>query len=373
MQARLSSIVSGSDSPEVKLHKIYDYVQSLRNRTFEARLTEKETGKLAANGNVEDVVKHGYGSHDELNETFVALARAAGFDGAVVAVAGRDARVFHHGLMKANQLSADIAVIRQNGKDSYFDPGMPACPFGAIPWEFTAVSGLRLRLDKKASTFITTPTPDPANAVISRKASLKLQEDGTLEGTVEVKFTGQEALNVRLAARRQDEAGRTKQLEDLARHWLLVKGEMKLDNVNDWNSSTAPLIATYKMSIPGYTNSGPSMYLKPMVFGAAYRNPFVPENRTSPIYFHYPYIYSDDITISLPAGVQADSVPSPKNFSNSMASYSTTYTKENGTVHLTRQFRLNGVFVDSKYYSSVRSYFGHIQESDDEQAMISKK
>jgi hypothetical protein len=371
MDAKLNSIAPGARNRDDKLQKAYDYVLSLRNLNYEPKLNPKEIEKLSRVTNVDDVVKHGYGTHNQLNELFVALARAAGFEANIVAVVGRDEAVFHKNILSQWQLGAYITAIRNNGKDTYFDPGTPLCPFGTLPWEYTAITGLRL--DKKGSAFLTTPTPDPASAVISRKAALKLRDDGTLEGTVEVKFTGQEALNVRVAARKQDDAGRAKQMEDMASKWILVRGEIKLDSVNDWTSSTLPLIAKYTILIPHYAAEGSSMYVAPMVFGGAYRNPFVHENRTSPIYFHYPHLYSDDVDIALPAGYQVSAVPAPKDYNNAMANYSTKCTKDNGVLHMSRTFRLNGVFVDNKYYSSVRSYFGRIQDSDDEQAMLAKK
>jgi hypothetical protein len=180
-------------------------------------------------------------------------------------------------------------------------------------------------------------------------------------------------MNARFEGRNQDDAGKTKALEDMAKSWLLSRGEVTLNSVNDWNSSTLPLIADFTIRVPGYASTGSRMFVTPMVFGGAYRNPFAHSERSYPIYFAYPYTCSDDINIALPAGVGLGAVPAPKSFNNAMANYSTTYTKENGTLHLSRQFRLNGVFVDRKYYSAVRSYFAHIQDSDDEQAMLEKK
>jgi hypothetical protein len=371
MESRLGSIVNHQDSRDVKLHKIYDYVRSLRNLSFEPQLTIKEINKMPKASNIEDVAKRGFGTHDEMNMLFVALARAAGFDAYTVAVVGRDELVFHKEIMKTKQLTSLVAMVRDNGKEQYFDAGTPLCPFATLPWEYTAVTGIRL--EKKAPAFVTTPIPDPASAVISRKADLKVQDDGTLEGTLTVKFTGQEAMNARFEGRNQDDAGKTKALEDMAKSWLLSRGEVTLNSVNDWNSSTLPLIADFTIRVPGYASTGSRMFVTPMVFGGAYRNPFAHSERSYPIYFAYPYTCSDDINIALPAGVGLGAVPAPKSFNNAMANYSTTYTKENGTLHLSRQFRLNGVFVDRKYYSAVRSYFAHIQDSDDEQAMLEKK
>jgi len=370
MEAQLGSIANHQDSHDVKLQKIYDYVRSLRNLTYDPRLSIKEIIKMPKNNNVEDIVKHGYGTDIQLNLLFVALARAAGVEAYPVAVAGRDELVFHKEILKMKQLTSLVALVRDGGKEQYFDPAMPMCPFGTLPWEFTAVTGLRL--DKKAPAFITTPTPVPANAALSRQGDFKLDADGNLEGTVTVKFTGEEALLARFAARNQDDAGKKKVMEDMVKDWLVHRAEVTLDSVNDWNSSTLPLIASFTIRVPGYASSGSRMVFAPMIFAGHSRNPFAHSERSYPIYFEYPFVRSDDITISLPAGGALEGTPAPKNFGNSMADYSYACTTENGNVHLDRQFRLNGVFVDKKYYSAVRNYFGRIQDSDNENAVLQK-
>ena len=64
MEEAVSQIVSPNDPPEVKLRKIYDRVQQIRNTSYELRKTEQETKreKEKAAENVEEVWKWGYGN-----------------------------------------------------------------------------------------------------------------------------------------------------------------------------------------------------------------------------------------------------------------------------------------------------------------------
>ena len=79
----------------------------------------------------------------------------------------------------------------------YLDPGSPFCPFGILPWEDTGVSGLQL--DKNVTDVWVQPhTPSVDDAAIKRVAKMKLEEDGSLTGDVEVTFIGQDAFRRRL-------------------------------------------------------------------------------------------------------------------------------------------------------------------------------
>lgn len=89
--------VAAGDSPEVKLQKLYARTQQIHNFALDVGKTEKEEKreKLKDNNNVEDVLKHGYGSPQDINRFFVALARAAGFEADWVNIAPRNRNFFH--------------------------------------------------------------------------------------------------------------------------------------------------------------------------------------------------------------------------------------------------------------------------------------
>ncbi len=82
MEDAVSQIVSPNDPQEVKLRKIYDRVQHLRNTSYELRKTEQEEKreKEKTAENVEDVWKRGYGNGVQLTWLYLGLVRAAGFE-----------------------------------------------------------------------------------------------------------------------------------------------------------------------------------------------------------------------------------------------------------------------------------------------------
>ncbi len=362
---------SPSDTQEVKLHKLYDYVQGFENLTFHTARSEQEAKALniRENKSVEDVLNNKYGYRNELNRTFVALARAAGADATLVKVTERDEALLHREWPAFSQLGYEIAMVKLNGTSVYLDPGSPFCPFGILPWSDTGVLGLVL--EKSMPTWITTPVFDPTYATIKRSATLTLEDNGSLKGEVVVTFSGQDAFHRRFHARNEDETERKKWMEETLQDWLPVKGDIELVDVNDWKSSNLPLIVKYKVELPGYASqAGHRILIPTTLFAGAYRNPFTPTRRVNPVFMDYQYDRADDVTITLPKAFQIESLPKPMADKNAVAEISTDYEIENGTLHFKRDFQMKAIAVEAKYYSALRNYFQKVQAGTNEQAVL---
>ena len=183
-----AEMVSPDDPPETKLRKIYARVRQVRNTSFERSRTEKEEKreKLKENNNVEDLLERGYGNGTEINLLFVALCRAAGFKAWSVHVSTRDDYFFNKNLLDDDQLNNNVVLVNAGSKDYFLDPGTAQAPFGLLPWYETGVTGMKL--DPIGSSFVKTNVPLSADAVIERKATIKLADDGSVSGTLVATF-----------------------------------------------------------------------------------------------------------------------------------------------------------------------------------------
>lgn len=152
------------------MRKLYARVQQIRDLSFERSKTGQEVRReaLRDNKNVEDVLKHGYGSGREINLTLVALSHVAGFEAALLLVASRRSNLFWPELPDRSQLNANIAWVRAGGKDYYIDPATVYCPFDLLPWEETGAIGMAVGhapielAYAKFTGLIRTPTPTAA-------------------------------------------------------------------------------------------------------------------------------------------------------------------------------------------------------------------
>ena len=371
MEQAVAQIVSPSDTPEVKLQKIYARVQQLRNTAYEVETTEQEKkrNKEKATKNVEDVWKSGSGSGREITWLYLALVRAAGLEAYPVLVSRRNEYFFTPQMMDPHRLDDNVVLVKLNGKDTFYDPGTAYTPFGILPWPETAVQGLRL--DKDGGAWVTTSVPDSTVSNITRKADLKMTDQGGLEGKVTVTFSGLEALSMRLELRNEDETTRTKYIEDVVREFIPVGIDVDLKNKPDWSSSSPTLVGEFEIKVQGWASAAGHRALIPVgLFGAPEKHVFEHSARVHPIYFDFPTARIDDVTIELPLDWKVNSVPPGHKDEGRVCSYNTTAENNKGTLHLTRNLNINALVLEAKYYGALRKFFQTVKTGDEQQIVV---
>ena len=360
-----------ADPPEAKLRKLYARAQQIRNLSYERSKSEAEQKqeKLKDNNNVEDVLKHGYGYRWEINRLFVALARAAGFEAVVVPVAERDDNFFHPELMDKRQLTGEVALVRNGAQDLYLDPGTAHCPFGLLTWEKTGVKGIKL--DKDGGVFVRTPNLLAGDALEQRKATVRLDEDGTLTGNLEITYTGQKALTRRLDAMDTDETGRRKAAKDEIKELLPSTAELKLGKISGLDTSDGPVTVEATVEIPGFgTSTGRRLLLPIALFQFNNRHPFSYAQRTYPVYFRYPFEERDEVDLELPAGYQVESLPAALAAMAAFGNYEITRDKQANHVRLHRHLLIAGVIFSPIYYADLRGFYDKVTAGDGDQVVV---
>jgi hypothetical protein len=177
----------------------------------------------------------------------------------------------------------------------YFDPAVPGTPFGLLPWKKT---------DCKAR-FVgwgqTTPVAVSADAVIARKAELRVTEDGTLNGHVKVSFHRQEALQRRLAGMVLDDSARQAEFEKEAKAWFPSETEIGAIEVKNWEDTEAPIELHFEVTIPDFAvSAGRRLLLSSGIFQTQRKQLFQNARRVHPAYFRYPWQEIDEVVLGLP-------------------------------------------------------------------------
>ncbi|HEY6269858.1 MAG TPA: DUF3857 domain-containing protein [Candidatus Acidoferrum sp.] len=371
MEQAVAEIVSPGDSPEAKMRKIYARVQKIRNTSYEVEKTEQEQKRAKEKeiNNVEDVWKRGYGNGYELTWLFLGLARAAGLEASAVRIATRDDHFFTPNVMRARDLNTNVVVVKLNGKDAYFDPGVEFSPFGLLPWSETGTTGLKL--DKEGGTWVTTPTPEPSESQIVRKADLNLTTEGSLEGKLTVTFTGLEAQRRRVQERNEDEANRKKLLEDYVKEVIPAGIEVELTSKPDWASSSPSMVAEFSLKVPGWASGAGKRALLPVgLFSGPEKHMCEHSTRVHPLYFQYLFEKTDDVRIELPLGWQISSLPQAQNTDAKVMAYTLKVENEKGTLHFERHLRSGLTFLDQKYYPALRNFYQAVRTGDEQQVVL---
>lgn len=370
LQEVVAQVTAPADPPEVKLRKLYARVQAIRNLSYEDQTTQEwKREKLKTNNNVEDVLKRNYGYNREINDVFIGLARAAGFEANQVLLAPRDERFFLPDLQDASELDDDIVRVKLSGQDFFLDPAAKFYPFGLLPWNETGVSGFLI--NKDGGDFIRTPSPKSSDAIIERHATLELATDGSLSGSVDVDFTGIRASGARQEERTDDETGQKKDMGDEINSWLPRGGKFEITKMSGWNGP-GPLVISGTLTIAGYaTPAGHRMLLPLTPFIAPEGSAFEPATRVNAIYFSFPYQQHDVISFKLPPGYTVESLPQHlPGVTEGAIQYSIAPAAQGNTLEVKRRLDVQGFYYDVSLYGAIRQVFEMVKTGDDEQAVL---
>lgn len=369
VKSAAAQAIGDETDPEKKLRKLYARAQQIRNLTWERdRSTqEKKEEHLKRNTTAEEVLQHGYGTSREINLLFTAMARAAGLDACMLGVSDRKERSFNKIILWFGQLDLSAALVKVGDKELVLDPGTRFCPFGLLRWRKTATSALKF--SKVGGGFITTPQPE--NSLLHRTARVSLGADGALSGEITVSFKGEEALEYRLEALEEDEAGRRKSLEDEVKTWLPPNTVVKLQDAQGWEAMDDPLVAHFKIELSGFASAAGKRLLAPaFFFPTMQKNIFASQFRKYPIAFAFPFTEEDELFMKLPDGYTVEEPPYRRKAGLSYAGYEISSSVEGRELVTKRKLHFAELQLAPDKYEELKNFFGVVQKGDEGHAVL---
>ncbi len=372
LEQEVARLVQPGDSAEEKARKLYARAQQIRNLSFERQATEQEVKreKREEIDSAKEVLKHGYAYADQITWLLYGLMRAAKLDVSLVLVSTRDNSFFDPAYMNSGQLNTCVVLVKLDDDALFLDPGTPFMRFGYLPWSETAVKGLRLGGDGQ---WLTTSLPSSDESRVERKVTVKLTTSGSIEGKVTVTYSGLEAAWRRLNQRHDDATERRKFLENEVEYDVPSGINVKLTNEPDWIGPDSDLVAEFDFSVPGWAVYAGNRALLPMgLFSGSEKRVFEHSARVHPLYFSFPYRHTDEVAIELPSGWQVSSVPKDLSADIKVASYKANAQAAGGVLSVKREFVMNTIVIQQKYYSQVRDFYQAVRAGDEEQIVVTR-
>jgi hypothetical protein len=228
-------------------------------------------------------------------------------------------------------------AVKVNDKWLFFDPSTPFLENGMLRWQEEGQSALIS--DPKEGFFTKTQYLEPVRSARQRRATLNLLDDGTLEGTVQLTYTGHIGreqkidLEDKTAAQQEEEWKKSLQAR-------LSTADISDFTVEQAADPVKPLVVKYKVSIPGCgTRTGKRLLLQPAFFERNVAARFTDSKRKWNVYFEYPWSEDDEVSIELPDGWELDQPVAPNgNTIKDLGEYSVKVSKtDNGRKILYRR------------------------------------
>jgi len=226
--------------------------------------------------------------------------------------------------------------------------------------------------DPKEGLLVDTQSLPAARSMTKRRATLKLFEDGSLQGTVRYMMSGHVGRDRRA---RYEELGPAEQEEDWKKGMearLGAGAELTGFNVQNLADPNQPLDIKLRVSIPGYAvRTGKRLLVQPAFFQHNFGPRYTSATRKWDIYFKYAWAEDDEVILELPEGWVLDEPVAPTSSKmGNVGHYSVELLKTTDGRKLIYRRRLEwgkdlAIILPAESYPQVKKVFEWMQQQDD--------
>ena len=371
---RVKTIVNGFSSLPTDSEKIVAAFNWIGEHMTNSSYTDKQkNGKsFSENDDVNDVLKHGYGSSWELNMVFYSMMKTMKIEAKFAYFVNRDEHFFIRSVKRWSQFDG-TAVVLGNATTGYrfYSPGTLYLPMGYMPRYAEGTQALVV--SSTGASFPVIPfSPADSNRIV-RQYALTMSPEGKFAGWLHENRTGQPARYYRRLLHGLDTAA---QLEVVQKHIVdyIEKAEVDSITIVGHTSVKEPVRVKGRVKFSGSTQqAGAHQLILPYSSMIADDNPFKSESRRSPILFDYPYNYNETMTIALPAGYSVEGLPPDTVYKNRIGSCKSSSTLLDTMLIVQRFFTLKVSSLSAEAYSEVRQLFGTLEALDRAPIVVARK
>ena len=310
MKAAATEIANGATTPDDQLARLYEFCKKrVKNITYDPTLTDEQKEEIKPSKSAADTYKKLQGTEQDINELFASLATSLGFEARLAFSGDRSQMFFNPRQAHVSFIHFSSIGVKVNGRWKYYDPGDAFVPNGMLAWNEENTSVLLLGYKDYITTEI--PLSGTEKSAAKRTAKLKLLEDGNLEGTINVEYTGQLAYLYRTDNYKKSATEREEILKNDVKKRISAAdiSDVSIENLTD---AEKPLVFQYKIRVPNYAQkTGKRLFFQPGFFEYGTNPLFSTATRKYDIYFHYPWSEQDNIQIEYPKTFDLDSAETP--------------------------------------------------------------
>lgn len=301
LKAAATEITQGAKTPDEQLSKLYQFCKTrVKNINFDPNITEEELEKIKPNKSTKETYQKLQGRSGEINELFASLAASLDYEVRLAFSGDRSEKFFNIRDAHTSFIHFAAIAVKVGNQWRYFDPGSPFVEEGMLTWfeEDTAA----LLIDAKTWVRAETPISSYNRSLAKRSGKFRLSEDGTLEGTVKIEYSGHLGYvyknnNYEDAAAKQEES-----LKDEIKSTISAAevSNISIQNVTD---PEKPFTYIFNVKVPGYAQkTGKRMFIQPGFFEFGNQPEFSSAARSYDLFFRFPWSEKDDVEIELPPG-----------------------------------------------------------------------
>jgi transglutaminase-like putative cysteine protease len=262
-------------------------------------------------------------------------------------------------------------VVARSGKHYLiFDPTDTYTPIGLLGPHLQGSYGILVAGND--SQVIQLPMLSPDAAVLDRRASFALDEDGALKGTVTETRSGEAALRYR---RLYNEEGEKEQHEEIEKR---LQRDFSSFTVEGNNGKVVPgmgksVVLQYSLTAGAYAQpAGDLLLIRPRVLGRDAR-PYNDKPRVYPIDLGETGTWRDSIDVALPSDYAVDDMPAAVDLDVGFARYRSEVKASGGVLHYSREYVVRELDLAPEKSADVDKLMRVITADENSSAVLKKK
>ena len=314
-----------------------------------------------------DCYKKKQGYSGELNLMLLGLLKEAGITAYPILISTRGNGKVVQIYPIVDQFNHVIVYASVDGKEILMDASDPHRPMNYL--KINALNSSGWLVDAKNPQWVNIVPQKGSETMFS---IFTLDEEGTLQGDMKVRYEGYSAITERGVAEKSKKGEHwKKELTALYPDANLV--EIKYEGLENVEK---PLTAILKLELPEVGQvSGDFIYLNPTVYTGFDENPFKIENRTYPVDIPYPIGERNIVNIEIPEGYLVEELPEAAKIAlpGKAGSFQYVVSQKDNTIQLVSRIRVDKVRFEPEEYTAIRSFFEMIIEKQSEQIILKKK
>lgn len=357
----VNKITEGATTQQEKLLKIYTHIQNnLKCNDQTGLFTDKNLNKVyqEKNGNVA-----------EINLLLVLMLRTAGITADPVLVSTKGNGIVRDFRPSFSQFNYVIAKANIDSSIVLLDATEKFCPAGKLPT--LCLNGKGLVVKEKTLHWIN--LMDGHKYAVTAMSNLSFDEEMTLNGNMQLRFSNQAALHIR---KKYEKAGfsEEKLMEEIDKDEKAI--EITDYSISDLENIYKPIGMSITIEVTeGSEAIGELITINPFIFDRFDENPFKIEKRMYPVNFPYPVVLKYITNIVVPNGYEVESLPQSQQVKmpDNIASYQILCQQNGKIISLMQTFVINKTMVLPDNYQYIKSFYNEIVSKNAEVIVMKKE
>ena len=353
----VDDLLKGVSNEDEKMARIFEFVKN--------KVAWNSYFGYYTNEGVRSAYKDGKGNSADINLMLVAMLRYAGLNANPILVSTKSNGIplfptrngFNYviaGVVKDNQAYL-LDGTNKNGEINILENEI-------LNWQG------RMLMDNGSSAWVSLHPSLPATE--SALVTMNVNEDLTVSGTMQCRYTGHYALSYREKYANVADEEMRKKLEK-------NKTETEISNIKFENLKTLsePVKLSYDFeNFDAVEEIGGKLYVSPLAFFAQKENPFKLESRNYPIDFGYSYKDRYLFTINLPEGYKVETLPESTAFGlgEGKGEFRYAISSAGNKIQVSLELAVNEPFVAADYYGNIKKFFELLVEKENEKVVLTK-